>query len=71
MKCTKVSYKSKEQAVKALHKIKNAPDGIKPIRAYQCDICKLWHLTKKEIISDVAYDNQRLKFRDVWEMLVN
>ena len=55
MGCKKVSYRDKDQAVTALHAIKNCDnDGKKPIRAYECDRCGKWHLTSKPIDTPIG-----------------
>lgn len=70
MTCPKIPYKSKKQAIRVMHQIQNKQDDKpKPVRAYLCDVCQKWHLTHKEIISQVPYDNQRLN-RDEWERLI-
>jgi len=51
-KCTKKSFHDKQQATHSLHIISNhasnSSTGKKPTRAYQCNICKKWHLTSQE-----------------------
>ncbi len=49
IKCNKKTFRDKQAATKSLHTISNdSNEGKKPIRAYQCNLCKQWHLTSKE-----------------------
>lgn len=67
--CTKVRYKDHEQAVGAIKRIKNMPnDGDKPIRAYQCDICHGWHITKRELVTSESKPTWLSRFAD-WRKL--
>jgi len=46
--CPKVSYDSEAKAWLALFRIAFLGHGpSRPVRAYACDLCGLWHLTKK------------------------
>jgi len=56
MYCVKASYASEELARKAIHEVKKRKqgrrrrhyknhDGPRPVRAYLCPYCQLWHLT--------------------------
>lgn len=70
MKCKKVRYKDHEQATFAIHTIQQR--SIKeqvPVRAYECDLCHGWHLTKAQIITNKAASTH-LKFYDQWKALI-
>lgn len=70
MSCDKIQYLSKEDAVRHLHMIQNISKKKKvPVRCYQCDKCKRWHLTSKEILTDKA-KNVKLKLSDQWSALL-
>ncbi len=48
--CAKKSYPNREHAENAMRKTWRYGDGRpKPVRAYQCDRCGLWHLTSKPL----------------------
>jgi hypothetical protein len=44
----KIRYRSKKEALRALHTIQNTPGDQKPCRAYECFACNGWHLTSWE-----------------------
>lgn len=51
MPCTKYQYASEEEAKKHLREIrkkgKQSPSHVLPVRAYNCPICKFYHLTSR------------------------
>jgi uncharacterized protein YlaI len=48
MSCEKETFPSEKSATKRLRAIWNMPGrGKKPIRHYQCEKCKKYHLTSK------------------------
>lgn len=70
MRCAKVRYSDHEQATNALRHIKNSPnEGDKPKRAYFCEDCKGYHLTKSDMVGNVS-GNTWLKFFDAWRALI-
>lgn len=45
----KMRYRSKPEAIRALHLIQNSSRADKiPQRAYECEACKGWHLTSSK-----------------------
>lgn len=71
MNCDKIAYRSKENAIGHLHKIQSTEKDHKiPVRAYQCNECKRWHLTSRENITERAKPI-RLKHSDKWFQLLD
>lgn len=54
-KCNKIAYPDKAAAINHLHRIVSRGMGKKiPVRAYECNNCKMWHLTSRENITKRA-----------------
>lgn len=69
--CKKIAYKDHDLAIADLHRINNcAGENEKPKRAYLCDRCNKWHLTKAEIDTRLFNTNQSLKFYNIWRTLL-
>lgn len=69
VKCQKIGYKDKDEAIKALHRIINISSAPKkPVRAYECDSCLLWHLTSREIDKPIKGD---YKLKLDWSKILN
>jgi hypothetical protein len=43
----KQRYRSKDEALRTIHAAANSNSKVKPVRAYECDGCKGWHLTSQ------------------------
>lgn len=55
MPCEKKGYLSRKEAMYDINKIKYVDQNHKkPIRAYKCEYCEMWHLTS---MSKEAYQN--------------
>lgn len=45
--CAKVAYRSEAAAARALISLQQSDRSARPVRAYACPRCSLWHLTSK------------------------
>jgi hypothetical protein len=68
IRCKKKAYKDKAAALAVMHQIQNKDDGKKkPIRAYECEACRKWHITSTPIDNELK-TNYRLRLD--WSKLI-
>lgn len=67
--CNKTKYRTEQFALIDIGRFKASKgDKYKPLRAYQCNKCGLWHLTSKpsdhQLLKILKEENKRLKLQE-------